>query len=198
MPGKYWSDEDLHKLRDLVLAESSRDEVAAALDRTKTAVHFQARNLGLTFSRKNTQRRPWTERDDNVLRYHSGLLSRKQLARKLGRTDAAVGKRAKQLGIRLGQGRITLKALAEELGVSKATVVRVRDALGLQFRRYPSKTSSRSRPKGPEPDDIVKIASYLTKTTGPLRASRKRLADVISAYSQEIVGYDEERARSKK
>lgn len=185
MPGKHWSETDLHKLRDLVLAEHSRDEVAEALGRTKASVHLQARNIGLKFSRKNTQRRPWTEHDDNALRYHSGSLSRKQLARKLGRTDASVGKRAKQLKVRLGQGRMTLAGLAEELGVSKATVVRVRDTLGLSFRRYSRKSRGVTRPKGPEPDDIVRIARYLVGNPKcALRVSRKRLMDVIAAYSQ--------------
>jgi predicted transcriptional regulator len=185
MPGKHWSEVDLHKLRNLVLAEHSRDEVAEALGRTKAAVHLQARSLGLKFSRKNTQRRPWTEHDDNALRYHSGLLSRKQLARKLGRTDAAVGRRAKLLDVRLRQGRVTLVDLAEELGVSKATVVRARDALGLSFRRYSRKSKGTTRPKGPEPDDIVTIARYLVNNpNSALRVSRKRLMDVIVAYSQ--------------
>lgn len=184
MPGKRWMDEELLKLHELIAAEHSRTEVAAALNRTVASVHLQARALGLRFSRRNTLRSTWTESEDNALRYHSGTLTRKQLAKKLGRTEAAVGKRAYQLGVQLGQGRMTLKALADELGVAKVTVVRVRDILGLNFRRYPSKATARTKPKGPEPEDIVAIAEYLVNhSTGPLRTSRKRLMDVIAAYS---------------
>lgn len=186
MPGAKWTQKDLEKLRELTEAEYSRAEVAEALGRTKASVHLQARHLGLNFSRRNTQRRPWTQADDNMLQYHAASLTRKQLAKKLSRTEASVGKRAYQLGVQLGQGRMTLKELAEELGVSKITVVRVRDKLGLNFRRYPSQITSRTKPKGPEPEDVVAIARYLIEnSTGPLQTSRKRLMDVITAYGGE-------------
>lgn len=187
MPGKRWTTEELHTLRDMVLRECNREEVALALGKTKPAVYLQARALGLSFSRRKTKRSTWTQADDNALVFMSSFLTRKQLAKRLKRTEAAVGKRAYVLGVQLGRGRMTLKTLAAELGVSKITVIRVRDKLGLQFRKYSSKRSGASRPKGPEPEDIVAIAKYLSEqqAPGPLRASRKKLAEVIAAYGGE-------------
>lgn len=186
MPGARWTPAELHQLRELIKMECSRQEVADTLGRTLASVHLQARHLGLYFSRKRTQRRPWTADDDKQLLYHAATMTRKQLAKKLGRTEASVGKRARQLGIRLSQGRVTMAALARELGVSKITVVRVRDKLGLNFRRYPSKVTSRTKAKGAEPEDVVAIARYLIEnSTGPLQTTRKRLREVIAAYGGE-------------
>lgn len=180
LPGARWTEAELQALRNLIAEEQSREQIAQALGKTKAAIHLKARQYGLSCSRKNTKLRPWTKEEDNALTYYGALLTRSQIAKKLKRTESAVSYRANILGIRLAQGRITLKALAEELGVSKATVVRARDKLGLKFRRYPSKHSSYSKPRGPEPEDVVAIAQYLS--TRSLSVSRKRLMEVIAAY----------------
>lgn len=187
MAGHVWTTEELDRLRQLISEERSRAEIAALFNTTPAAVYWQARKLGLKFSRRQTQRSTWTQAEDNVLIYQGAFMTRKQLAKKLKRTEAAVGKRAMVLGVQLTQGRMTMRELADELGVSKVTIVRLRDKLGLNFRRYPGSKNSLSRPKGPEPEDVAAIATYLVQnSTGPLQTSRKRLMDVIAAYSGEL------------
>lgn len=91
-----WTDEERQYLR-----EHHKDGdvlVAAHLGRTACAVRSQRQELGLT--RIRLPRRAWTREDDDYVRSHFPDEPTGDVARALGRTKAAVAKRAEALFIR--------------------------------------------------------------------------------------------------
>lgn len=80
----------------------------------------------------------WTQEEDDYLREHAGDLTRKQIARRLGRTDGAVKTRAnKVLGIhfRKNAGYMSATALANRLGIDPTRVLAAINSGALKARK---------------------------------------------------------------
>ena len=96
---KKWSEEELNLLRQLWTDKSfSIDEVAAKLNKTRPATHFQAWKMGL--------RRPqvwhfWTQEETQYLKKNFKKKSHAEIAKDLGMTKIAVFHKAIKLGLRL-------------------------------------------------------------------------------------------------
>jgi hypothetical protein len=102
-----WSAADDARLARLIAAQHTHTEIARALVRTPEAVRRRCRRLGLPTpapSPSPRRSRPWTEREDQVLRLHAGL-NPAILAQLLGRSDYVVTARLRALGLRSARER---------------------------------------------------------------------------------------------
>lgn len=126
-----------------------------------------AERLGLTWRQvirrakalKLRQNQPWTEADDNRLRYVWGAQSVEAIAKLLGRTPKATYQRAKVLGLGLGcpHGYVYLGHLADEVGFSRETTRAILRWAGVKLRQGPKNPSSTVRGKGPGPRYVTWI-----------------------------------------
>lgn len=81
-------------------------------------------------------RAPWTLDDDNALRWGWGDVNLPTLARRLGRTTAALANRAKALGLGgYRRGFKSLDALERESGYPRRRLLQAAEALGLELPR---------------------------------------------------------------
>lgn len=90
------------RLRKSIAAGESAREAAARLYVTRNAAIGRAWRLGLSFGGGH-QARAWTEADDAYLKATAGAAPVDQIAQAVGRTAAAVTKRAHVLGVSLRQ-----------------------------------------------------------------------------------------------
>jgi hypothetical protein len=104
--GRAWTVEDDDLLIRLIEQGRSTTEIARATTRTPEAVRRRSRVLRATAAAASPPRsaRPWTEREDAILRRHAGA-NPALLAEALGRTDRAIAARLRRLGLRNGRER---------------------------------------------------------------------------------------------
>jgi DNA-binding CsgD family transcriptional regulator len=98
-----WSDEENETIRQL-RGKLTVAEIAAQLNRTKTAVRVHIHRLKLApiskadllrlFERRSRQPRRWTKAEDDTIRQFRGTVSHAQIGAQLNRTPAAVSQRA--------------------------------------------------------------------------------------------------------
>jgi hypothetical protein len=103
---RVWTPRDDALLRQLARTHSIHD-AARALGRTPAALRKRSARLGVAPPRDPGAPRngaAWTADEDELLRLHPGLNPAK-LAELLGRSDAAVGRRLAELGLRAGRHR---------------------------------------------------------------------------------------------
>lgn len=92
-----WTDEEDQYLQDNY-GKKTRKEIAEAIGRTIPLVSWRARKLGLTSGRRTMNRpRPWTDKEDEIIRRYFGRMTYDQLAEKLDRTTASVASRIVRL-----------------------------------------------------------------------------------------------------
>lgn len=104
---RQWAPAEDERLRTLVRAGTPLEDAALALDRTPEALRRRARKLGLEAPPARARAgkvRPWTEREDRLLRATPGV-NPAALAAALGRSDRAVLHRRRQLGLHEGRER---------------------------------------------------------------------------------------------
>ena len=80
----------------------SEAEISAELRRTSFAIRKKAREVVTSL-----QRRPWTKREDAIVRRDYGRIPTRELAEKLNRTKGAVQGRAGHLGLRVKRRSLT-------------------------------------------------------------------------------------------
>lgn len=98
---KKWSEEDLDLLRKLWNDKKySIDDVAAKLNKTRAATHFQAWKMGL---RRPQVWRFWTKEEITYLRKNYKKKFYHEIAKDLGMTKYAILQKARRLGLRLKQ-----------------------------------------------------------------------------------------------
>jgi hypothetical protein len=104
--GRSWTLAEDGRLRELVAARVPVEEAARALIRTPEAVRQRSRALGLKLRPVPRQRafERWTKRDDAILRRHAAS-DVAALVALLGRSDIAVLRRMRALGLRSSQAR---------------------------------------------------------------------------------------------
>lgn len=157
-----------------------------------------AERLGLTWRQvfrraqalKLRQNQPWTETDDNRLRYLWGSATVESIAQTLGRTDAAVYWRAKVLDLGLGcpHGFTYLGRLAEDVGFSRETTRMILRWAGVRLRQGPKNPSSVVRGKGPEP----RYATWIVEHSEGLEAVERFLAHETLNAAAERCGLSSE------
>ncbi|MEA2241617.1 MAG: hypothetical protein QOD24_1173 [Solirubrobacteraceae bacterium] len=105
--GRCWSPSDDERLRVLLQTGMTLDAVALTLVRSPEAVRQRARKLAVAMPptpvRRRT-RRPWTTREDAVLRAHAAA-NPSVLASALGRSAGAVRARMRELALVAGRQR---------------------------------------------------------------------------------------------
>lgn len=177
-----WTEKDIEQLRAMTKQGVSSEEIAKALGRSHFALRRKASDLGVQLA----GRKRWTADDDRTLIFYSETKTASQLAGMLNRSSSAVRIRAMALGIKISAGRVTIKDVAEELGINHNTVSAIRDKLGINFRRYKTKGSTmRASVRGASDDQVVEIAKHILEnplSLGGRKASAKRLREVIAAY----------------
>lgn len=94
-----WTDEDDRRLRE-IYGTMSRTQVAETLGRTMPAVAVRASALGLTRTIERTESRPWTPREETLLKRRYGIDTVTAIAERLGRTPASVQGHATAMGLR--------------------------------------------------------------------------------------------------
>ena len=111
---QWWRLSEVRLLRSAIPRSRTWAEVAQIVGtRSPAACAIYARKHGLGALRPRMRR--WTGQEDEVLRaeWPSGT-DVHELARKLGRTEAAVAERARRLGLtRLGRQRVVMRRLTE-------------------------------------------------------------------------------------
>lgn len=123
MAFRRWTEHEL-KILTRRLGKDTYIEIGKRLGRTLNEVRNQVYRMGL---RSRKQDRPaWTRTEVAALwRLAEGRLSRRQAAKQLGRSEHAVIGKAKALGIRWTQARVTLVDVANEVGCSPGAVRRL-------------------------------------------------------------------------
>ena len=102
-----WSTQDERRLMQLTLIGSTIEEVAQKLNRTPEAIRRRAARLEITPPARARAPRAgtrWTPADDELLRLHNAL-NPARLAQLLGRSDGAVCRRLRALGLRAAAAR---------------------------------------------------------------------------------------------
>lgn len=100
----------------------SQERMCRMLSCTRKQLRYRAIRLGLT----GHPRRPWSAKEDDLVREQFGRWSTARLGRELNRTPGAVEARAKALALRAAGWRVELCAdtVSQILGRDRATIVR--------------------------------------------------------------------------
>ena len=90
-------------------------------NRSKYAIWTRASDLGIHI------RRPWSEKDDRILKFGWGPLSLKTIAKNLNRTECSIRFRAERLGVQMGcpNGFEYVSNAAKRLGFNRSSFRRV-------------------------------------------------------------------------
>lgn len=102
-----WSTQDERRLMQLTVTGSTIEDAAQKLNRTPEAVRRRAARLGITPPTRAwapRDGRRWTAAEDELLRLHHAL-NPARLAELLGRSDVAVCRRLRALGLRAAAAR---------------------------------------------------------------------------------------------
>ena len=142
--------------------------LAARLGRSKSSVKAKASTLGITRPRGF---RPWTPREDDVLRELAGRLTDRKIAKKLSRSVVAVRTRAYRIGVSWRDREwYTAQEAAAIMGVDPHWVGKRIQEGTLAAQRNPE-SGSRDNPQ-----------------TMTWRIDRKDLRAFIRRYPQELTG----------
>lgn len=119
---------------------------------------FCAEALGLTWRQvlrrahalDLRQKRRWTEHADARLAFDWGVIPLREIAKRLGRTEAALYERARQLRLGLGcpQGHAYLTHIAVECGYSTRAMRYILRWAGVQLKRGMTRPGASKRGKG--------------------------------------------------
>lgn len=164
---------------------STLAQAAEATGRSIESCRHKARDHGVKIRAPGE----WTEEEEELLRELCPKFGREATARKLGRSVGSVRNKVTRMGLTFeSEARITLKQVAEELGVAVSTVRRRAKNLSIGFRRYKGRTNKHrygSNPVGANPWEIVRLAQDMLDNppSGRSNASVKNLRRVIEKYS---------------
>jgi predicted DNA-binding protein YlxM (UPF0122 family) len=147
---KKWPEEDLNLLRELWGNKKfSIDEVAAKLNKTRAATHFQAWKMGL---RRPQVWRFWTKEQVSYLRKNYKKKAYREIAKDLGITLPSVNQKARRLGLKLKQSprpwteaddeyirqnyrKIPTREIAEKLNRSFDAIINRAGPLGISRKK---------------------------------------------------------------
>lgn len=161
MNGRAWTQAEVQRLIDLAVEGLHAEAIGTAIGRPRYSVKSKAKELGLQLARKRRlvagTMPEWTPEEDRQLEFFCER-SPRFLARKLGRSVRAVRARASRLGIRFGQGLVTVQEVADLLGVGPKTVRQHLDALGVTKRQaVPGRRKLKDR-RGLEVEEVEAVA----------------------------------------
>ena len=164
-PARQWTQEEVDLIRRRYQhTKSSLLELTQALDATEGQVTYQLNKMGM---RKPTNRRAWTDAEDEVLR---SLITKKtvsRIAKTMNRSMNSVALRAGRLGINRGDrdGWYTLNETCEILGKDAAWIIKRIENGALKATRR-----------------------NLNPRTGHWHIERKDLRDFIRKYPEDLTG----------
>jgi GcrA cell cycle regulator len=116
--GGPWSEEEDDCLRMMAAAGETIANVAKAVKRTHNGVQARGRALGVSFRRWGGV--PWTKDDDDTLRQFAlANKSRRDAARRLGRSFGAVVHRVLRLNLKFHDWRVPFEWTAERVNLAK-------------------------------------------------------------------------------
>jgi hypothetical protein len=98
------------------------NELVERLRAPRWKIHKWAKQLGLVHTRNNN--REWTKQDETYLEANIHKMNIRAIAKKLGRTENAVRKRAATIGINKCSDGYTLRGLALALGCDPRAIKR--------------------------------------------------------------------------
>lgn len=123
-----------YELMRRTAGELTAAELAERTGVERHTIYKAARRLGIEL--RPAHGRPWTERELQQLRWYAGHKSAAFIARRLGRTQAAVHARCRMLGLLLWQADMSLTEAGRQLGYSPQTVRRMLvEIMGEHLRR---------------------------------------------------------------
>lgn len=182
-PKPTWSSAEIEFLRANA-ATMTKWEISQHLQRSVHGVQVQARKYGIKIIPRSgegphtqTNVRHWTKSETLELMRLAEKCSRKTMAKKLKRSEYAIQCRCTRLGITLRQARLSIKKVAEELGVDRSTITRVRRELGMKVHKT-AKLGLASK-------EVAAIARHLRSREKPssrLGASARHLKKMVEFY----------------
>ena len=98
MPKRFWSEEKKQILSDLISKRTPHEEIARILATKPKTVVAACSRFKIRANRVNPI---WSEKEESFLVEKSGFWTLKQIAKKLGRSEKAVTRRASNLGLSL-------------------------------------------------------------------------------------------------
>lgn len=115
--------------------------------------------------------RTWTEREDDLLRWNWGQVSRERLEEILGHSWAAINWRAVRLGLgSLARGTLTLTEIAERTGYSRRSLQLYAERLGISLRKIRSclPRGERTKPRryAIDTSEAERLIAWLATRTG--------------------------------
>lgn len=128
---------------------------------------------------KTVTHRKWTPEEDMILLTMQESDSTRVIAKRLKRSISELQNHAAQRGIVLSQGRLTIKAFAEEVGITKEGMSRRIRALGITSR---TKKGSICHTRGLSPSECVKVLLDLQENPGMFSFSHKRVKELLRYY----------------
>lgn len=186
------------------LAEGlSAREAATRIARSPDAIRAKAKWYGLTFLHTPGKRmvkgkfREWSVHEDNQLR---SLLERKavrEVARTLGRSYKAVLNRAHRLGVPTAGNTVTIKEVADLLGLHWPTVGKHVRKLGIKKRKQTAFSRYYKNRKGLTEEEVQAIAKSILED--PL-AGMKSLKKIRAVANGDFIveGMSERMRRRRK
>lgn len=114
-----------------------------------------------------SHRHPWTQADDRRLQFDWGVFRVRAIAKKHGRTVAAVVNRAKRLGIGPpSRGTTTVAALARETGYDKSQIRNAAREIGMSIPKVAGTTvvhKTRKRWSAISEEGAERIVKFLSR-----------------------------------
>jgi len=182
-----WKKEETEFLRENHSTMTSA-EIAQHLGKTHRAVTQKATYEGVRCLLRSTDgKKGWTKSEILELGVLAETYSMATAAAKMGRTKSSIAQVAMHHKISFHKRRMTNQQVADIIGVHRETVRRIRDKLGLQFRRNIFTTDAQSRTRGATGSDIVAIVRHILNNPAGLpqnnlKVTAKHLRQVIKDW----------------
>lgn len=176
-----WTKDQDARLESL-LDSMTVEETAKELGLSYTQVKNRMRTLSLKSKHRMSKfgtkisARSWDREESMAVLTSIETKSAKEIAKSLGRSPRSIYQHLSRNDIQARQGKVTVRGLAQELGVADSTIRNYRDRLGLRFRKKSA--------RGASPRDIVLICEAMLSEGNSLNVPAKKIREVRDSYLQ--------------